>query len=181
MLLEHNPQVQSYRLQLSFVTYKVVNPQFSTSLITVSRSCFAPSIGAINHRKFGGGGGYCTPVLSDFQSASTNCKYIYTILVVICQYPFSNSFVMCKFLYVRTVSVILLIESFNSLPCLFITWVNGCVLTCMRNSAVLPNVIAIVLSCSTRNHRLSNVSYDGLLCRGWLLSVPRGDIPHVYR
>jgi len=42
MLLEHNPQVQSYRLQLSFVTYKVVNPQFSTSLFTVSRSCFAP-------------------------------------------------------------------------------------------------------------------------------------------
>ena len=71
----------------------VVNPQFSTSLITVSRSCFAPSIGAINHRKFGGGGGYCTPVLSDFQSASTNCNYIYTILNGFCQPPFSLLFI----------------------------------------------------------------------------------------
>ena len=163
------------------MTYKAVNPQFSTSLFHASRSCFAPSVGAINHLKIGGGVGYCPQVLYVFQSASTNCKYIYTTLNVFCQYPFSNSFDLCKFLYVRTLSVILLIESFNSLPCLFITWVNGCVLTCMRNSAVLPNVIAIVLSCSTRNHRLSNVSYDGLLCRGWLLSVPRGDIPHVYR
>ena len=76
----------------SLVTYKAVNPQFSTFLINTCRSCFAPikSTLALPFRVFlgsylpsyrftvtqcthGGGVGYCPQVQSAFRSASLNC------------------------------------------------------------------------------------------------------------
>jgi hypothetical protein len=54
---------------------------------------------------FDGGGGYCPLVLPDFQSASTNCNYIYTILNAFCQPPFL-SFYSNFFIAMLTHSVI---------------------------------------------------------------------------
>jgi hypothetical protein len=90
----------------SLVTYKVVNPQFSTSLINTCRSCFAPikSTLALPFRVFlgsylpsyrftvtqcthGGGVGYCPQVQSAFQSVSSNC-----ILFIPCGNVFVNTF-----------------------------------------------------------------------------------------
>ena len=90
----------------SLVTYKAVNPQFSTSLINTCRSCFAPikSTLALPFRVFlgsylpsyrftvtqcthGGGVGYCPQVQSAFQSVSSNC-----ILFIPCGNVFVNTF-----------------------------------------------------------------------------------------
>ena len=90
----------------SLVTYKAVNPQFSTFLINTCRSCFAPikSTLALPFRVFlgsylpsyrftvtqcthGGGVGYCPQVQSAFQSVSSNC-----ILFIPCGNVFVNTF-----------------------------------------------------------------------------------------
>ena len=137
MLLEHNPQMQSYRSQLSFVTirwsihnspllyspavdpisppskvqgpeslHRRVLPTLVGCNVTLTPSLpififtFTTSLsrmrGNLRQRHFpdsctcGGGGGYRTLVLHDFQSASTNCNYIYTTLNTFCQDLFSS-------------------------------------------------------------------------------------------
>ena len=68
----------------TLVTYKAVNPQFSTFLINTCRSCFAPIINTwisppwpgnllSMSSVYGGGVGYCPQVQSAFRSVSSNC------------------------------------------------------------------------------------------------------------
>ena len=130
------------------MTIRWPNPQFFTSLFTVSRSYFAPikstgsretlpastpNSGRLQRRfildnlpififtfthslsrmrdkqrqrhfpdscTYGGGGGYRTPVLPDFQSVSTNCNYIYTTLNTFCQPLFCHYFYLsCRYFH----------------------------------------------------------------------------------
>ena len=131
----------------SLVTYKAVNPQFSTSLINTCRSCFAPikSTLALPFRVFlgsylpsyrftvtqcthGGGVGYCPQVQFSIQFVSSNCTI----------------FIPCGKEFVNTLNAISFFRFYKFTICKSPTYKDPFCITDSQNNTFSASMVFIV-------------------------------------